>query len=420
MLPQHIFEPMKDETFRRLREVAHNFGIKRDETAGVAVSGGSDSLAMLLLLHEKGWSLEAATVDHGLRPEAVEEAAYVAEVCAGLGVPHATLTVDVSRVTGNLQDQARRARYAALRGWAVERGLGHVALGHTMDDQAETFLMRLARGAGIDGLSGMQSHRIDGKLTWLRPFLSTRREELQDYLRMREVKWVEDPSNADEGFDRIKARKALAALEPLGLGPEEIWRSAFHLRDVRRELDFRARESFLATGREEAGDIVLNVDATKASVLGHETQRRMLNFALMWVSGAPYPPRRDAALRLASAVSKGGTHTLSGCIMTSGEEIRFTREHNAVKDLVCSTDQLWDGRWRLDGPHDPSLEIRALGEAVKDTPWRETGLPRQSLLASPAVWQGETLIAAPVAGLPNGWTAEATGRGKFTDFLISR
>ena len=91
-----------------------------------------------------------------------------------------------------------------------------------------------------------------------------------------------------------------------------------------------------------------------------------------------------------------------------------------MRDLATPTDALWDGRWLLDGPHDPGLEIRALGEAVKDTPWRDTGMPRQSLLATPAVWQGETLIAAPVAGLANGWTAKATGRGKFTDFLISR
>ncbi len=408
------------ETFRRLRECAHNFGIKREETAGVAVSGGSDSLAMLCLLHEKGWSLEAATVDHGLRPEAAAEAAFVSEFCAARGIPHETLKVDLSGMTGNLQDNARRARYSALKKWAGQRGIAHVALGHTADDQAETFLMRVARGSGLDGLSGMSSRSEDGDVTWLRPLLTARRSELQDYLRDQDIAWIDDPSNVDERFERVRMRKALQVLEPLGVTPEKIWQVTFNLREVRMELDHRARTTFLEFCEETNGDLVFAQDALKASVLGHETRRRMINSALLWVSGADYPPRQESTLSLSIAISKGETHTLHGCIVTSGDEVRFTREFNAVKDLRGPTDALWDGRWALGGPHAPDLEVRALGEAVKDTPWRETGMPRQSLLASPAVWRGEELVAAPVAGLSNGWTTEATGRGNFTDFLISR
>ncbi|MEO1536346.1 MAG: tRNA lysidine(34) synthetase TilS [Pseudomonadota bacterium] len=411
---------MKDEALRRLREVAHNFGIKRDQTAGVAVSGGSDSLAMLFLLHDAGWSLEAATVDHGLRPEAAEEAAFVARVCAELGVPHATLKVDLSGASGNLQDNARRARYAALRGWAVDRGIGHVALGHTMDDQAETFLMRLARGSGIDGLSGMSGWQVDGDLVWVRPFLDIRREDLRGFLKTRGVSWIDDPSNDDEGFERVRMRKALGVLEPLGLTAEKLRDTAGNLSDVRLDLDLRAKAAFMAAGEERAGDIILHFPDFREAAGGHEVLRRSFAAALRWVSGADYPPRSDALLDLIAGLRKGETRTLHGCVVSSGRDARITREYNAVKDLNCSTDQLWDGRWSLQGPHSDKLEIRALGAAVKDTPWRDTGLPRQSLLASPAIWQGETLVAAPVAGLANGWTAEATGRGKFADFLISR
>ena len=91
-----------------------------------------------------------------------------------------------------------------------------------------------------------------------------------------------------------------------------------------------------------------------------------------------------------------------------------------MKDLSGPTDRPWDGRWVLEGPHGPDLEIRALGAAVKDTPWRETGLPRASLMASPAVWRDGALVAAPVAGLENGWRASATARGTFAEFLLSR
>ena len=100
--------------------------------------------------------------------------------------------------------------------------------------------------------------------------------------------------------------------------------------------------------------------------------------------------------------------------------VRITREFKAVERLTGRTDTPWDTRWHLDGPHADDLEIRPLGEAVKDTPWRETGLPRTSLMASPAVWRGNELISAPVAGLSGGWIAEATGRGKFAEFLLSR
>ncbi|MGR3514306.1 MAG: tRNA lysidine(34) synthetase TilS [Paracoccaceae bacterium] len=405
---------------RQLHEVAANLGIPKDQIVGVAVSGGSDSLAMLHLFHAQGWSLEAATVDHGLRPEAADEAAYVAAVCAALGVPHETLRVDLSDVSGNLQDQSRRARYAALRAWAGERGIRNVALGHTLDDQAETFLMRLARGSGIDGLSGMRSFIADGGVTWQRPFLCVRRVALRDYLRSMEIAWIEDPSNDDDRFDRVKMRKALQVIEPLGVTPERISDVIRNLSHVRLDLDVRARDAFDAHGVEEQGDVIFRFPGFREATGGLEVLRRSFASALRWVSGADYPPRSDALVDLIEALRRGETRTLHGCVITSGREARIMREYNAVKDLACPTDQLWDGRWTLVGPHDPTLEIRALGEAVKDTPWRDTGLPRQSLLASPAIWRGEVLIAAPVAGLPNGWTAEATGRGKFTDFLISR
>lgn len=410
---------MSDD-LRQLHEVAANLGIPKDQTVGVAVSGGSDSLAVLHLLHAQGWSLEAATVDHGLRPEAAEEAAFVAGVCAGLGVPHATLSVDLSDMTGNLQDQARRARYAALRAWAAERDVRSIVLGHTMDDQAETFLMRLARGSGIDGLSGMRSAVGDGQVTWERPFLCVRRAALQDYLRSHEIVWLEDPSNDNVRFDRVKMRNALQVIEPLGVTPERISDVIRNLSHVRLDLDARARDAFETHGAEEQGDVIFRFPGFREATGGLEVLRRSFAAALRWVSGADYPPRSDALVDLIGALRRGETRTLHGCVITSGREARIMREYNAVKDLSCPTDQLWDGRWTLVGPHDPTLEIRALGEAVKDTPWRDTGLPRQSLLASPAVWRGEALIAAPVAGLPNGWTAEATGRGKFTDFLISR
>ncbi len=129
---------------------------------GIAVSGGSDSLALLHLMVEWGRApLRCVTVDHRLRDASAEEAAQVAEICAALGIAHDTLTWDGWDGQGNLAAEARRARYALLADWAVTHGLTGIALGHTQDDIAETLLMRLARRAGVDGLAAMPQRRSE-------------------------------------------------------------------------------------------------------------------------------------------------------------------------------------------------------------------------------------------------------------------
>ena len=395
-------------------------GENRPTKIGVAVSGGSDSLALLHLLKDWGQvPLSAATVDHGLREEAAGEAEEVTAQCETLGIPHQTLKWQGWDGKGNLQDQARLNRFSLLADWAKAEGCDTVALGHTMDDQAETFLMRLSRTSGVDGLAGMAGRIWRHDQLFDRPLLNARRDVLQNYLSAKGITWIEDPSNDDERFDRVKARKALGHLEDLGLRPEEITHSMTNLELAALELRDLAREIAKKICKESDGDLIF--DRAGLRRLNPEMQHRLFSKALMFVSSEPYPPRRDAMFDAEIAVIQGKNHTLHGClILVSDMTVRLTREWKAVEREKAPTDQPWDTRWHLDGPHAPDLEIRALGESVKDTPWRETKLPRQSLLASPAVWQGETLIAAPVAGLANGWTAEATGRGKFTDFLLRR
>ena len=395
-------------------------GEKRPGKIGVAVSGGSDSLALLHILHDWGRvPLTAATVDHGLRAEAAEEAEKVAKICETLGIPHQVLKWQGWDGKGNLQAQARQNRYSLLADWAEAEGCDTVVLGHTMDDQAETFLMRLSRASGVDALAGMESRIWRHDQRFDRPLLGVRRRELQDYLATKGQDWIDDPSNEDERFDRVKARKALVQLEDMGLSPEDITHSMINLSLAAMELRDRAREIARKICKEPAGDVVFDRAALRR--LNPDMQHRLFSKALMFVSSEPYPPRGDAMFEAEAAMYAGRNHTLHGClILVTDMTLRITREFKAVERVTAATDTLWDSRWRLDGPHRPTLETRALGDAVKDTPWRETGMPRQSLMSSPAVWDEETLIAAPVAGLTNGWTAEATGRGYFADFLLRR
>lgn len=375
---------------------------------GIAVSGGGDSVALLHLLWRLGGaSLHAVTIDHRLRPEAAEEAVQVAALCQKLGVAHETLVWDHGDISGNIPDQARRARYGLIAEWAKRNGIGHVLLGHTANDQAETLLMELAREAGLDGLSGMRPGWTADGCRWLRPLLSVRRSALRDYLRQRGIQWIDDPTNADESYQRVRARRALTALKPLGIDAEGLARVARNLAAAREELVLSTHALAGRIARTEAGMVRMKRPGLMDA--GEDARRRLVIAALRWVAGAVYAPRADAVQRLLDAIAAGKSATLAGCaIRCASEEIRVLRELKAVAGVETRTANLWDNRWRLTGPHDPALSVRALGPdglaQLKD--WRATGLPRAALIVTPAIWRGDTLIAAPRAGKANGWTAE--------------
>jgi len=286
---------------------------------GVAVSGGGDSLALLLMLHETPGcpALAAATVDHGLRAGSADEAAAVAAVCAGRGIPHDVLRWEDRDGTGNLQDRARDARRRLIAAWAGGRGIGAVALGHTLDDQAETFLLRLARGSGVDGLSAMAPTAAVAGIVWLRPLLGTRRAALRDWLRDRGIAWADDPSNEDRRFDRVRMRSALPVLAGLGIGPERLAGTAAAMMRARAALE-SATADLASRALEEgtAGDVTL--DPGPLADAPDEIRLRLLAAVLAWVSGERYRPRLvrlEAALAAVEAGRIGHGVTLHGCVL---------------------------------------------------------------------------------------------------------
>lgn len=400
----------------------------RPARLGVAVSGGGDSMALLHLLH--GWAggsgaaVEAVTVDHGLRPASRAEAAMVGEVCEGLGLRHATLRWEGWDGSGNLQDQARRARYRLIGAWALDRGLPAVAVAHTADDQAETFLMRLARGAGIDGLSGMAPRRRAGGVDWLRPLLGASRAALRDYLRGRRLGWVEDPSNADPRFLRVQARQMLEGLAPLGLDAAAILAATQRLAAARDALDRAAQEAARQIAAAKAGAV--RFDRAGLLALAPELRRRLLSHALGWVASADYRPRHESLAEALSAVAEGRDSALHGCRLIHKQgALWVVRELQAVRGQRGGPGLLWDRRWRLvapEGAETAGLEVAALGDVgLSACPnWRETGLPRAALPASPAVWRGGDLVAAPLAGRAAGWRAElARGEEDYLGSVLS-
>ena len=176
-------------------------------------------------------------MDHGLRPDSAGEAGGGGRALRRGRTSPTTLRWTGWDGRGNLQDRARQARRALIAGWARDRGIGAVALGHTLDDQAETFLLRLARGSGVDGLGAMRDRGAAEDVLWLRPMLTLRRAELRDWLVAEGVDWAEDPSNDDPAYDRVRARRALAPLATLGLGPERLAATAAAMDRARAALE---------------------------------------------------------------------------------------------------------------------------------------------------------------------------------------
>ena len=384
---------------------------------GVAVSGGGDSTALLLLAQawarEAGRAVAAVTVDHGLRPESAAEAASVADLCARLGIDHEVLRWHRPG-RGNLQAVAREGRRALIGEWAARHGVPAVALGHTLDDQAETVLLRLGRGSGVDGLSSMAPATQADGLVWLRPLLGVRREALRAWLRARGIAWAEDPGNEDPAYARVRARAALAALAPLGVTAEGLAATAARMLRARQALEAATRAlAAQAVTEGAAGDVAL-VPGPLAEA-PEEVGLRLLAAVLMWVSGERYRPRADRLAPAYGAVVRsdvGRGLTLHGCVLRrAGAAIAVRREPGRVSGPVPATARAWDGRWRLAaaGPEPlASLEIGALGPdglaALGDGPAR--GLPREALLSTPALWREGTLVAAPVATGQGPWRFE--------------
>ena len=385
---------------------------------GLAVSGGGDSMAMLHLAapwsRVMGVQLWVATVDHGLRAESAGEAAMVAEACAEMGLPHSTLKWGGWDGTGNLQAAARQARHSLLNQW--RGGVAHILFAHTQDDQAETFLMRLVRGSGVEGLSGMTAAQTihDPAITvaplavenmppkpstrhgdWqvLRPLLTTTRAELRHYNRVLHVPFVDDPTNDDTSYDRVKARKLLDQLSDLGLSAETLARTAGRMSRARTALEARARSM---------SECVLNAryevqfDRVGFEGLERDTQLRLLARALQSVASNPYRPRENALETLLDRVLSGGDGVLhGGHVLVRRDVIWVVREFNAVKSLVTKTGStaIWDARFRCTGQKINSFDVRALSEEglaqIGDLPKE---IPRTALKVTPAIFDGSKLI----------------------------
>jgi tRNA(Ile)-lysidine synthase len=292
--------PLQGEDFRKLMSQLGPFE-DRPHLA-VAVSGGADSMALCLLASRwaraRHGKVTALTVDHRLRPESVAEARQVARWCRALGVSHVTLRWAGRKPKTGIQAAARAARYRLLERWCDTRGVIHLLVAHHADDQAETVALRRERGSGEDGLAGMAAVVETPNLRILRPLLAVPKSRLVATLKRAGQGWIEDPSNRDPKYGRVRVRQSRIAVRPIE-------------GRARRDAQVAAllASAFVQRGRIEC-------DAAALAAAEPAVARRALARLVMGVGGAPYPPATTALDRVVAALATGNrraARTLGFC-----------------------------------------------------------------------------------------------------------
>ncbi len=302
-----------DETAaaRFLRDFQAIAGIGK-KRVGLAVSGGPDSLALLLLAAETLDHVEAATVDHGLRPEAASEARYVSGIAKALAVRHSILTLP-PKPPGNTSAWARKKRYEVLEQWADALQLDLILTAHHADDQLETMLMRLNRGAGVGGMAGIRTLR--GRIA--RPLMTWRKAELVALLDAQGIEAVDDPSNHDDRYDRARLRRALE--QASWLDPAGAVRSGAALASADQALDWAA-DDYLS----RRGTLALGIVSLDAKGLPHELVRRIVVKCMTQVMPG-VAPRSDELDRMIRALWERKICTLAGVKCSGGDFWTFQK-----------------------------------------------------------------------------------------------
>lgn len=290
----------------------------------VAVSGGGDFKALMLLLGE--WARAASrplpivlSVDHGLTRDSARVAQTVIESAKRSGLAAHKLVLKGAKPKADIEAAARLARYRLMGEWCEAHRIKGLYVAHTLEDQAETFLLRLARGSGLDGLSAMRTRApfpLPGfeLLCVVRPLLDFERDRLRGWLKGRNEDWVEDPMNGDPRFARVRIRQAWPALAELGLTPQRLTAAAQHLSRARDALEDAMGELLEAACRFEADRVL--IDGTRLAAASPEVGLRALAHILSRVSGEAYRPRFERLERLYRAIRDGdikSARTLHGC-----------------------------------------------------------------------------------------------------------
>lgn len=393
------------------------------QPVALAVSGGSDSTALMVLfaewLRREGGDVgrhTVLTVDHALRPESAAEARAVAVQAAALGFRHATLVWESAKPRTGIQAAARKARYRLMGGYLHAHGIGTLVTAHTRDDQAETLLMRLGRGSGLDGLAGIApSTRVTpdidaDALLVIRPLLAVPKARLIATLEARGVSWTEDPSNEAPAFERSRLRAASAALEAIGLTGESVALSARRLQRARIALEAVTDSCCTAEGGVHTDRLgFFRIDHERLARMPEEIYLRVVGRCIAAAGGVaePLPLAKlepiVERLRRCGARERGAWTLARAHIRIDGGAVHIEREPGRTPLPVVAaaggSRMLWDGRFTVEVATSlkGTFEVRALGaDGLAELKRLGRAMrPARALRLVPAFWRGGDLLAVP-------------------------
>lgn len=409
--------PITAETFDSCLEAVGPF--EPSPHIAVAVSGGPDSMALLCLAADwarrRGARVTALTVNHGLRPEAAKEARQVAIWSAALDVEHRELTWRGAKPATGIQAAARAARYRLLTAWCRDNAVAHLLTAHHADDQAETFLYRMNRGSGADGLAAMPAVTVRDGVRLLRPLLPLRRAALVPVLAAAGQTAIDDPSNLDTRFARVEMRGHLAALENEGIGCADVLSVTTALGRLRGDRD-RSRAALAATAVAvfPAGYADIDLEPLEKSSAG--SAEEIVAAVLHAIGGQTFAPRRRQLSDMVGTLRDGSfahPRTLGGCVVASaGAKLRVFREPRAIRHQLRLDRDDPDDRLRWDGRFDITLNCENLSGSsnytlsrLGEAGWQEISgaaagdfsraLPGPVRFGLPAVFRGEEVAEVP-------------------------
>lgn len=395
---------------RFLHDQLASMGVGPGSRLALAVSGGADSMCLAHLAsdHENSAAL---VVDHGLRAGSANEAQTVKARLEKIGLECHVLTWPHGGApTSNIQSTAREARYDLMQKWCAERKIPYLLTAHHRDDQAETVILRLARGSGVYGLAGMAAIRDLGDgVKLLRPFLAVPKSRLVATCEQAGVPWVEDPSNQNRDFDRVRVRELLSSSVLSGLTTDRLAETAARLRRTRDAIEYYESEWLQqAATFHDAGYVRVETEAFSRAP--EEITLRGLAQVIRFAGGGGYAPRFEKLERLWSALQKPDFKgaTLGGAVFApeSAGSVLVVREPSAV----CAAQEvdvspIWDNRYKVhdvDAAVHHGIMIGAVGEdglnLIETMMSGVPDIPKVAACVAPAFFKAGTLIAAPHLG----------------------
>ena len=391
---------VSDKTFAHLMAQLSPCRSGTAAALAVGVSGGCDSMALCLLANRwaraQGRRIAALTVDHGLRDGAAEEAARVGRWLSARGVEHHVLTWTGPKPRTRIQEKAREARFDLLTHWCRANGVGELALAHQLEDQAETFIMRLNRQSGPDGLAGMSAIVQRGGVRVLRPLLGLSRNVLAETLKISHQEWLEDPSNRNRAFERIRVRQSLPSLADVGYPPHALSRLAAAFGHLRALAETQTTTLLADMCRvHDAG--FAEIDRELLAAAPRPFALRALARVAACIGGAAYGADRRKLDDLYDWLVRDGdgkSYCVARCRFQKAKgRVIVSRENRGLPKQTPENGRVWDGRFRLHICESVAGEcfVGPLGrdgwaEVVSADPdVRETAIPYAARLVLPAI-----------------------------------